>query len=82
MSLMSLCRGLCSATAVALVVVAVLAGSQAGVGAPQPRRFFSDTSVWNTPLPASPAVDPASDRYISLLATEPSGNFGINRTPG
>jgi hypothetical protein len=65
---------------VAALAVAALtvAASQAGLGAPQPRRFFSDSSFWNTPLPAVPEIDPRSGEFIALLRTEPSGNFGIN----
>jgi hypothetical protein len=45
---------------------------------PQPRRFFADASFWNQPLPQHPEPDPRSDHYVSLLAKEPSGGFGIN----
>jgi predicted glycoside hydrolase/deacetylase ChbG (UPF0249 family) len=46
-----------------------------------PRRFFSDDSFWNQPLPVNPEIDPKSDYWIGLLKTEPSGNrFGINAT--
>ncbi|MBN2413953.1 hypothetical protein JXQ31_19925 [candidate division KSB1 bacterium] len=46
-----------------------------------PKRFFSDHSFWNTPLPKDPAIDPRSDLFIGLLKTEPTGNnFGINTT--
>jgi hypothetical protein len=48
---------------------------------PEARRFFSDGSFWNQPIPESPEIDPKSDYYISLLARDPSGkNFGINLT--
>jgi hypothetical protein len=43
------------------------------------RRFFSDSSFWNMPLPENPEIDPRSDHFIALLKTEPTGNnFGIN----
>jgi len=43
------------------------------------KRFFSDSSFWNTPLPEDPEIDPRSDHFISLLKAEPTGNnFGIN----
>jgi hypothetical protein len=43
-----------------------------------PRRFFSETSFWNTPLPARPEVDPRNEHFVALLKQEPSGGFGIN----
>jgi hypothetical protein len=43
-----------------------------------PRRFFSDSSFWNTPLAANPDVDPRSVQWIAMLAKEPTGGFGIN----
>jgi hypothetical protein len=46
--------------------------------APPPRRFFSDASFWNQPLPLRPEIDPNSDRYVALLKKEPTGGFGIN----
>lgn len=43
------------------------------------RQFFSNSSFWNTPIPADAASDPKSDYYIRLLETEPRKNhFGIN----
>ncbi|MEN8156466.1 MAG: hypothetical protein ABFS10_05920 [Bacteroidota bacterium] len=43
------------------------------------KRFFSDSSFWNIPLPENPEIDPRSDHFISLLKSEPSGNnFGLN----
>ncbi len=46
-----------------------------------PKRFFSNDSFWNTPLPGNPAIDPRNDFFIGLLKTEPTGNnFGINTT--
>jgi hypothetical protein len=45
----------------------------------KPRRFFSEKSFWNQPLPDNPEIDPNSDHYISLLAKEPTGHrFVIN----
>jgi len=47
----------------------------------QARRFFSDDSFWNQPLPDNPEIDPRSDYWIGLLKTEPTGNkIGINTT--
>ncbi len=49
--------------------------------AKKPRRFFSDDSFWNQPLPENPEIDPKSDYWLGLLKTEPTGNrFGINTT--
>ena len=43
------------------------------------RRFFSDDSFWNQPIPANAEVDTRTDRWIKLLETEPTGtNFTIN----
>ena len=45
----------------------------------QMRRFFSDSSFWNQPIPADAEVDPNSDRRIHMLEQEPTGeNFGID----
>lgn len=42
------------------------------------RRFFHDTSFWNTPIGADPAVDPASRAMLdSLSARDPRG-FWLN----
>jgi hypothetical protein len=43
-----------------------------------PRRFFSNTSFWNQPLPADARPDPRNDHFVALLASEPTGAFGIN----
>ena len=40
-----------------------------------PRRFFSDDSFWNQPIPADAAVDPSTARWIKLLASEPTGGY-------
>ncbi|NJK86229.1 MAG: hypothetical protein HC906_09915 [Bacteroidales bacterium] len=43
------------------------------------KRFFSDSSFWNQPLPEMPEIDPNSERWISLLKSDPSGlNVIIN----
>ncbi|HUL54266.1 MAG TPA: hypothetical protein VLT83_12730 [Opitutaceae bacterium] len=57
-------------------------GSAAPVG-PTPaqavRRFFSENSFWNQPIPADAATDPRTDRWIKLLETEPTKtNFTMN----
>ncbi len=44
-----------------------------------PRRFFSDQSFWNQPIPAHAEIDPRSAQWIEMLKQEPTGeNFGIN----
>jgi hypothetical protein len=44
----------------------------------QAKRFFSDTSFWNQPIPKNPEIDPNSSRWIAMLKQEPTGeNFGI-----
>jgi hypothetical protein len=44
-----------------------------------PRRFFSDDSFWNQPIPDNAETDPRSEKWISLLKTEPTKeNFGIS----
>jgi hypothetical protein len=42
------------------------------------KRFFSDDSFWNTPLPSNAEVDARSDHYLALLAEEPGGPFWTN----
>jgi hypothetical protein len=43
------------------------------------KRFFSEDSFWNTPLPANPEIDPRSEHCIRLLeANVPRGGFWIN----
>jgi hypothetical protein len=43
------------------------------------KRFFSDSSFWNQPLPVNVEIDTASERWIGILSQEPSGAFfGIN----
>ena len=43
-----------------------------------PRRFFSDSSFWNQPIPANPAIDPRSDFYMRTWAMEPTGGLHLN----
>lgn len=44
-----------------------------------PRRFFSDQSFWNQPIPHDAEIDPRSAQWIEMLKQEPTGeNFGIN----
>jgi hypothetical protein len=67
--------------AVLISQTAAGSGDPAGIPKPESRRFFSDDSFWNQPIPENPEIDPKSDTYISLLAGDPSGkNFGINLT--
>lgn len=40
-----------------------------------PYRAFSNDSYWNTPLPASPPLDPKSRDYIAYMKRNPVGNF-------
>ena len=42
------------------------------------KRFFSDSSFWNTPLPKNPEIDPSSNQLIELLGKEPKPGFWIN----
>lgn len=45
----------------------------------QPKRFFSETSFWNQPIGPDPEIDERSDKWISLMKTEPNTpNIGIN----
>ena len=41
----------------------------------QQRRFFSNTSFWNQPIPKNPEIDPQNDHFIKLLKREYSGAF-------
>ncbi len=42
------------------------------------RRFFSDTSFWNQPIPDNPEIDPRTGKWIEMLKQEPTGeHFGI-----
>jgi hypothetical protein len=50
-------------------------------GQPVVKRFFSETSFWNQPLPENVQIDSLSDHYISLLKKDHTHeNFGINLT--
>ena len=43
---------------------------------PPVERFFSETSFWNTPIPADAEIDPRSDEMIGYLKKDHSGqNF-------
>ena len=45
------------------------------------RRFFSDESFWNQPIPNNPEIDPRSDQWVELLNLEPSvDHFAFNAT--
>ncbi|HXQ81486.1 MAG TPA: hypothetical protein VN775_09250 [Opitutaceae bacterium] len=51
----------------------------AGDAPDAPRRFFSDDSFWNQPIPADAETDARTERWIMLLETEPSKeNWLIN----
>lgn len=40
------------------------------------KRFFSDDSFWNQPIPVHAEIDPQSEKWIKMLELEPSGeNF-------
>ncbi len=39
------------------------------------RRFFSESSFWNQPIPENPEIDPQNKHYIQLLKKECSGAF-------
>ena len=46
-----------------------------------PRRFFSDQSYWNQPIPKDAETDPENAKWIAMLKSEPTGNnIGINTT--
>ena len=43
------------------------------------KRFFSDDSFWNQPIPKDAEIDPRTDQWIKMLELEPTGeNFGIS----
>ncbi len=45
----------------------------------RPKRFFSEKSFWNQPIPEDAEVDPRSEKWINMLEQEPTGeNFGIS----
>ncbi len=64
----------------AILVVATMSAAAAPASTPPaPRRFFSDDSFWNQPIPGNAEVDPRTERWIKLLETEPTGeNFLVN----
>ena len=39
------------------------------------RRFFSETSFWNQPIPENPEIDPRNEHFISLLKREYGGAY-------
>lgn len=39
----------------------------------QPKRFFSDNSFWNQPIPADAEIDPRTEHWVKLLESEPTG---------
>ena len=41
------------------------------------KRFFADSSYWNTPIGPRPGIDPESDRLIALMAQSNNG-FWMN----
>jgi hypothetical protein len=43
----------------------------------KPKRFFSDESFWNQPLPANPEIDPRSDYWIGLMKIDAKKNIGL-----
>jgi hypothetical protein len=47
---------------------------------PETRRFFSDESFWNQPLPVNPEIDARSPQWIALMKRDPMKNFGVNAT--
>ena len=43
------------------------------------KRFFSEDSFWNQPIPPDAEIDPRNEEWIKLLEQEPTGeNFGIS----
>lgn len=66
---------------IAISLLALSLSMASAAPSKQPRRFFSDDSFWNQPIPANAEVDPRTERWIKLLETEPSGeNFIMNST--
>jgi len=48
---------------------------------PGVKRFFSEDSFWNQPIPEHPEIDPQSNYYVSLLKKDHTHQaFGINLT--
>lgn len=66
-----------SLTFICLVFVILFDAGE--IKAQQNRRFFSDDSFWNQPLPENPKIHPKSDKWMQVLSQEPGGAyFGIN----
>ncbi|MDP4238356.1 MAG: hypothetical protein Q8904_02660 [Bacteroidota bacterium] len=62
-----------------ILIIIAIANNYEPVKSQQTKRFFSDTSFWNQPLPQNPEIDPNSSRWIIMLKQEPTGeNFGIS----
>lgn len=55
-----------------VVLASFLFSASSASPSPQPRRFFSDYSFWNQPIPTDAKIDPRSDRWIALLESEPT----------
>ncbi len=70
------------ATGLALIVSSCThSGSTKNNGEKIPRRFFSDESFWNQPIPSDAETDPDNGKWIAMLESEPTGNnIGINTT--
>ena len=46
---------------------------------PKVKRFFSEKSFWNQPIPENPEIDPRTDKWIKMLKQEPTKEyFGLN----
>jgi hypothetical protein len=45
------------------------------------KRFFSEDSFWNTPLPANPEIDPRSEHCIRLLESIPFKHYRLLKLP-
>ncbi len=68
-----------------VVLVLILNGCKKNnvgdVSTAEVKRFFSDSSFWNQPLPQNPAIDPRSNHWIELLKKEPTvDHFDFNNT--
>ncbi len=56
-------------------IVAKIKSTKAVNSIKEGRRFFSNDSFWNQPLPDNPQIDPQSDHFVELLKKEPNGPF-------
>ncbi len=66
---------------IGMMFTACKTGSKTKTTEDIPRRFFSDKSYWNQPVPEDATADPENDRWIAMLKSEPTGNnIGINTT--